>query len=32
LSGVVTDPAAVAEELRPDLVLPSLAALPAVLP
>jgi NagD protein len=32
LSGVVTDPSTVPEELRPDLVLPSLAALPAVLP
>jgi HAD superfamily hydrolase (TIGR01450 family) len=32
LSGVISDPAAVAEGLRPDLVLPSLADLPARLP
>ncbi len=32
LSGVISDPAAVAEGLRPDLVLPSLADLPALLP
>jgi HAD superfamily hydrolase (TIGR01450 family) len=32
LSGVISDPAAVAEGLRPDLVLRSLADLPALLP
>lgn len=32
LSGVVSDPATVPEALRPDLVLPSLAYLPALLP
>lgn len=32
LSGVVSDPAAVPESLRPDVVLPSLADLPAILP
>jgi HAD superfamily hydrolase (TIGR01450 family) len=32
LTGVISDPAAVPPELQPDLVLPSLAALPARLP
>jgi len=32
LTGVVTDPDAVPPGLRPDLVLPSLAALPGFLP
>ena len=32
LTGVVSDPGALSPELRPDLVLPSLAALPACLP